>query len=392
MLTTLNHPVRNLTSEFRSVAFDSGNSEQDSKRHYLEVLACQTETPNDQNYLFLPESADSIIESYSKLLPVLINHYHYGQAGIGYGATVRARYESPNIYVTAYIMKDKTTPMGPYGTTGEMIEAIEDGALRYVSVAGEVIEGDCSICGLPYERGYRSYDEYGDRCQHYRGGRYPVRQDDGTEVLETCVVRIKKFKGWELSFVWMGADEMAEVAESRLMVAMSGTPVDSEKRDALSLSSEGGTSVGDKEVLQAEKSALETQVSAKDTEIAALKAEKTRLTGEVSAKDTEIAELKAAASEHEALIKDGETAREHAVEACLEAFTKTEPDTPEAELKVLVEAEKASLESLSLDRIYKRTDGYNGYAAKLYPEGRSSRHGTETGSEQPASRRRSRRR
>ena len=391
MLTALNHPVRNLTSEFRSVAFDSGNSDQDSKRHYLEVLACQTEVPNDQNYLFLPESADSIIESYTKLLPVLINHYRYGQAGVGYGATVSARYESPNVYVTAYIMKDKQTPMGPYGDTGEMIEAIEDGALRYVSVAGEVVEGDCSICGLPYERRYRSYDESGDRCKHYRGGRYAVRQEDGTEVLETCVVRIKKFKGWELSFVWMGADEMAEVAASRLMVAMSGTPVDSEKRDALSLSSEGGRSVSN-EVLQAEKRALETQLSAKDAEIATLQAEKTRLTGEVSAKNTEIAALKAEASEHAALIKDGQTARESAVEACVEAFTKTEPDTPESELKVLVEAEKASLESLSLDRIYKRTDGYEGYAAKLYPEGRSTKPGTETGSEQPASRRRSRRR
>ena len=386
----------------RAVQFQSEGD--DSLRHYLEVLACQTETPNDQNYLFLPESATSVVESYSEGQPCLVNHFHYGQSGIGYGATVSARYEAPNIYITAYLMKGKTTPMGPFGTTDELIDAVLDGSLKDVSVKGEVEDAECSICGMDYHTRYYhgAYYDEGERCSHYRGGRYPVKQSDGSEVLETCIVKIKKFSGWELSFVWNGSDDKAVVVNRNLqMAALSGSPMDTEKQSALSkiiLSSHpepnpqsnpnpqpthtGGGLVNDNvATLTAEKNALTAQVSAKDTEIAALTATKTDLEGQVTAKNQRITELEAQVAKNEQSVKDGEFAREKAIDACVEAFAKTELDTPADELKVKEQEERKSLETLSLEQISNREAGYVSFAEKINPTGRQTKTGAEAGSD-----------
>ena len=364
----------------------------DKKRFYFKSIAAQTEEPNDQNYLFTKEAVESFIASYKAKQPVLINHYKYGQSGIGYGATVDAHYEDPNLLITSYIMKGKDTPNGPFSTTDQLIEAMEDGSLKDVSVGGKILEGKCSICDLPYVNRYSEY-ESSDRCHHYRGGRYPVKQEDGAEeILETCFVLIQKWDGHELSLVWNASDDNALVTDMNLqMVAFisSGSPIDAEKKESLSkyyLSTQSKTegNIMNEATLTAEKNALEAQISAKDTEIASLKATSEAQETEIATLKTEVDELKKKAGENQQSIADGEFARQQAIEDCIEAFTKTEIDTEENHLKEKVEAERKSIETLSLEKIRNRTTGYMSYAKKLYPSGRVAGEQQNTGQEHAA--------
>ena len=373
--------VMTFSSGIQPVQFQSG--EDDSKRYYFEGLGCQTETENDQHYLFMPESVESVISGYTDGQSLLVNHDNWG-LNVGFGATVSGRHVSPDVFLTAYIMKDKTTPNGPFGNTEELIEAVVDKALKDLSVSGRVLEATCSICGLEYVKSgswyWDDFETHKERCNHYRGGRYPVEQENGDELMQTCIVQIKKFEPLELSLVWNGSDDKAQVTDTALrMAAMSGSPVDVDKQQKLSEvftasvspnpKTIGGNGVSDQvtiETLTAEKSALTTQIGAKDSELEILRAKATTLEAQVET-------LESDKKTNDRAIKDGEAARSKAVEECVSEFAKTEPDTAEADLKVKEDAEKAALETLSLEQIYARTEGYASFAKKLYPEGRATK-------------------
>ena len=379
-------------AKIENVSFQSGDSEKDKARHYFSVCACQTDEENDQNYLFLPESVESVIGGYSDGQPVMVNHHTWGIDGLGFGATVKGEYTDPEVVITGYIALGFTTPTGPFANTDELAAAVEEGFVNSVSVHGKVLESECSICGNDYgSRYYGRYYDYNDSetCNHVRGFKYAVKQGED-EVLETCIVRIKKFEPQELSLVWNGSDNNAKVRESGIsMAALSGVPYDAEKRDwLLSASrettepnsnpnvnqpqSDGGSSTmaaESAEVLKAQLkasevtvSSLESQIGAKDSEIETLKAS-------IKTLETEKAELKASAQENERLIADGKTARDKAISENLETFTKIYPDTKEADLQVLCDAQKGSLETFTLEQIYKNTDGYQHQVDVLYGEG-----------------------
>lgn len=400
-------------AKIESVSFQSGDSEKDKARYYFSVDACQTEEPNDQNYLFMPDSVESTIDGYSDGQPVMVNHHTWGIDGLGFGATVSGEYKDPEIVITGYIALGFGTPSGPFTNTDELAKAVEEGFVDSVSVHGKVLEAMCSICGNEYNSNYygRYYDyNDSDSCNHVRGFKYAVKKGED-EVLETCIVQIVKFEPQELSFVWSGSDSNAKVRESGMemaMAALSGVPYDVEKRDWLltaareqpnndesSNPNNGGNSpmaAQAAEVLQAQLDAsevkvesLQSQIGAKDTEIATLKAS-------IETLEKEKSELKAAAQENERLIADGKIAREKAIAVNLETFTKIYPDTSEADLQVLCSSQKESLETFSIEQIYKNTQGYQNQVDVLYPEGRVTTGGADDGDQGPAKRgRRSRR-
>ena len=223
-------------AKIESVSFQSGDSEKDKSRYYFSVDACQTQEPNDQHYLFMPDSVESTIAGYSDGQPLMVNHHTWGIDGLGFGATVGGEYNDPAIVITGYIALGFGTPSGPFMNTDELAQAVEEGFVKSVSVHGKVLEAECSICGNDYDsRYYGRYYDYNDSetCNHVRGFKYPVKQGDD-EVLEMCIVKIKKFEPQELSFVWNGSDDNAKVRDMDMaMAALSGVPYDVEKRDWL---------------------------------------------------------------------------------------------------------------------------------------------------------------
>ena len=132
------------------------------------------------------------------------------------------------------------------------------------------------------------------------------------------------------------------------------------------LQAEKATLQAENTALEAEKSALKTQVVAKDSEMEILRAKSINF-------EKQVGTLESEKKENDRAIKDGQAARTKAVDACVEAFGKTEPTLPEAELTAKADAERASLETLSLEQIYNRTEGYVSFAEKLYPEGRQTK-------------------
>ena len=83
-------------AKIESVSFQSGDSEKDKSRYYFSVDACQTQEPNDQHYLFMPDSVESTIAGYSDGQPVMVNHHTWGIDGLGFGATVGGEYNDPD--------------------------------------------------------------------------------------------------------------------------------------------------------------------------------------------------------------------------------------------------------------------------------------------------------
>ena len=380
-------------AKIESVSFQSGDSEKDKSRYYFSVDACQTQEPNDQHYLFMPDSVESTIAGYSDGQPVMVNHHTWGIDGLGFGATVSGEYKDPDIVITGYIAKGFGTPSGPFTNTDELAQAVEEGFVKSVSVHGKVLEAECSICGGDYNSRYHGryydYKDSDETCNHVRGWKYAVKQGDD-EVLEMCIVKIKKFEPQELSFVWNGSDDNAKVRDMDMaMTALSGVPYDVEKRDWLLTASRepttnpqnGGTSKMADEVLKAQLEASEVKVESLQSQLGAKDTEITSLKSSVETLETEKAELKASAQEHERLIADGKVAREKAVELNLETFTKVHPDVKESDLTVLCDAQKSSLETFSIEQIYKNTDGYQTQVDILYPEGRATTDPSGDGSD-----------
>lgn len=380
-----------------------------NKRFGIEILALQTNTPNGQNFIFMPEAMPMVAAGYQLRKPLLINHVKSGKE-LGVGHTLDAVYDesSGNLIVLSYISRGKTTPNGPFGDTDELIEAIEDGFVRDASAAGLVKKQRCSICKKDGPNDPWAWlfgfgnDPEDDSCKHIRGREYKIKDTAGVIKEVVAIAEILEFEPWELSLAWAGADDNSRIVNRDVEVNMfSNNPNDfinnlteeqivqfTNQRRTFSLPNnpevEGDPSMS-VETLQAEKTALEAQVSAKDTEIAALKQTNAALEASVTQKDTEIADLKAEKVKNEQAIADGEFAREKAIDACVEAFAKTEPDTPEAELKPKEDAERKSIETLSLEQISARAEGYESYAKKMYPNGRST---SDEGGEAPTNKRR----
>lgn len=357
-------------------------------RFYMEILGAQTEAPNFQNFQFTPQSMPGVIAKYKEGLSLMINHQKYG-LNVGFGQTTDAIFDGVNLYIQAYLSKNKTTPNGPFGNTNELIDAVVDGFLKDASLSGFVVQTQCSICEKegpldPWAFYFGMPPDY-DGCPHIRGKSYKIEDSDEEQ---KAIALIIEFLATELSLVWDGADDQARVVNKNLQLSNfvnndfdNLTPEQHTqlvqfskeyKQFSIPNPNNGGNnpmSVTQEQfnTLTAEKASLEAQVAAKDTQIASLETTKTSLEAQIVAKDQEIADFKQKETENEQAIKDGEVAREKYTELCIEAFKKTEPDTPAEELTAKVEAEKSALETFSLDQIISRTEGYESFAAKLYP-------------------------
>ena len=372
------------------------------ERFYMEILGAQTQYPNFQNFQFTDESMQYMVEGYKQGLSLMVNHTRFG-LNVGFGQSTDALFDGRNLIIQAYIKRGQTTPQGPFGNTDELIAAVEDGFLKDASVQILIMEATkCSICGKdgpmsPFSLFFGATPDP-EGCPHVRGEKYQV-EEHGQMVAKTAVAMLYKVEPTEISLVWDGADPEARVVNRNLQLSNH-----SERMPALTpehyqqlvqfnrtlhpiRSNPMSVTQEQFNALQAEKSALDTQVAAKDTQIASLEASKTALEASITEKDAEIATLKAEKAENEQAIADGAAARDKAIESCVEAFKKTEPDTPAAELEAKATTEKEQCATFSLEQIYKRTEGYESFAKKLYPSGRRTNpDAAEPGADTPPKR------
>ena len=134
-------------------------------------------------------------------------------------------------------------------------------------------------------------------------------------------------------------------------------------------------------VLEAEKTALESQVSSLETEKTALESQVETANGErdrmktqldaatetATEKDTEITKLKQEAEENKVVIADGIAAREEYEKAYVEAYVAAVGDdcTPEDE-----EAQRETAKAFPIAVLKKKTEGLQKSAADNFPTGR----------------------
>ena len=376
--------VRGIKPETFQLA--SINPQDKESRFYMEILAGQTEFPNFQGYQFTNESMGMMVEGYKQGKPQMVNH-QYSEMNVGFGETTDAAFNGRDLILQTYIRRGMQTPNGPFGSTDDLITAVEDGFLKDASIGLLIYETSCSICSKPgplspYEYYFSEHDE--DRCPHVRLREYEVDNNVGGKEMQTAYALIDKAEPLEISLVWEGADPEARVVNRNLQLSRhvqnDFDNLSSEQRDRIihfsrefhqKIKGEPKMSTITQEqfaALQSQKDAADAQIAAKDTEIASLKTVQSSFEKKIEAKDKEIAEFKSKQAENEQAIADGKVAREKAIESCLEQFKRTEPDTAADELNTKVEAEKAALETFSLDTIYKREASYESFADKMYPD------------------------
>lgn len=353
-----------------------------SDRWYFEGIAATTKEPNSQYYIFKEAAMPGLVAQYKDKQPVQVMHATYGKGGLGFGMTVDAWFENQELRIKGYLMRNKTTPLGPYGDTNELIEAVMDGTAGMLSVGVLIPDGRCSICHQKYERWY-------PKCGHYKGEEFEVIDEATGQVTgtETALIEIYEAIAQEISIVNKGSDNNADIVDMDLQLAAMNTMVfggfeppaditppqpEGVDKMALSLEAQVGT-------LTAEKGALEAQITAKDGELTAIKQTNATLEAQVTERDEKIVELEAKVAENETLVADGKTARAEGIKGALAEFTRLNPEDNEAELTPKLEAEKAMLEGLPLEKVLFLEGKYKEQADKLYPEGRTIK--TDNGGE-----------
>lgn len=112
------------------------------------------------------------------------------------------------------VLKTRYTDKNTRSKTGALIfttnipdkegkEQIKDGRLKTTSIGATIHSATCSICN-------HDVAKYG-KCEHERGGRYLVKQNDGSEKVETCFWMIHEMTAKELSFVVVPSDMYAHI-------------------------------------------------------------------------------------------------------------------------------------------------------------------------------------
>ena len=189
-----------------------------SKRHYLEIVAAREGVPNAAFVIFERSALEDMMAWYKARQPLLINHDHgsywsnkSGPGSVGYGQTTDARIEDGNLYVTAYIALGYDIPGSPLGSTDKIRDAVIDGFLHDASASIILQKGRCSICDTDY------YDW--DSCRHWRGEDAVVEDANGNKTVETCYLIAERCEAVELSLVWNGSDDYAQVSTRQLAMS-----------------------------------------------------------------------------------------------------------------------------------------------------------------------------
>ena len=356
--------TQNKTHLLQIVDNNVQGGEDSDLRHYFSLRGATTE--GNLNYLQLTLNALSqLAEGYRKGLPVLPQHdlgLFHSSRELPLGRTTDAVVMTGSLYISAYIMLDKTYRNGPYGNSNELRDAILDGAVNSVSLTYMVKKSTCSFCGESYGQG--------GACPHY-GGQLVSRQEEGkTNIPERVYEVIEEAEDVELSLVTWGADENGKIVEKMISQSAKGD-IDHDKYNLIQSQKKKETVMDEKEV-QALKDAHKTIVGAKDVEIQSLKTQVAAFNENSQAKEIndlkkQVADLEKAATDNKALIDLGKQSRADLEQAYVNAYVTVVGTEVTQEAK---DQAASSAKVFDIDTLQTMTKQLQSQAKVLNPEGK----------------------
>lgn len=232
---------------------------------------------NNQSFRFARSGLDMLAEGYTTGKPLLLNH---NRDGIGMGATTLGEVNDEGLFITWYILKNKTLPQGPLGTSEQVIESVDDGAIQDVSMGLAITASECSICGAGYDVNMPFFRI----CQNgHEQGTDVIVEKNGEKRLERAVQIITAAEAAELSLVYDGADKQAKILSKVAALRRDGMIGDAayaqfnSQFQSINLGGnpEPPQPTGDPPMsaVQAELDLYKEKLSHKDTEVRALNAE-----------------------------------------------------------------------------------------------------------------------
>ena len=308
----------------------------------------------------LQELADSYVEK-----SLLLNHL---KRPMGFGQTQVGEVLDEGLFINFYVLRGQTFPGGPLGGSDEVITALDDGCLQYVSMGFDIKASVCSICGNEFKM-------WGTCGDHYRGETYPMKEE-GRLVEKLCIEIIESCEAVELSLVYLGAERDAKVVTrlERLEGLYDDGVIDRSVVDGYYETHllDGGVTINP--LLEKDGNNMAAiELLQKDIEVLqmkdrALTAENERLSDRVENLTAKNQELSDDALKYAVYKADSELARSRALEDYGDQLVASrEGVTEEAKLSAV-----ETIKVLPLSEIYAHTEAYRGLAEARLKAGRTS--------------------
>ena len=308
----------------------------------------------------LQELADGYVEK-----TLLLNHL---KRPIGWGQTEVGEVLDEGLYINFYVLRGQTFPAGPLGGSDEVITALDDGCLQYVSMGFDIKASVCSICG-------NDFNMWMGCGEHYRGETYPVKEE-GRLVEKLCVEIIESCEAIELSLVYLGAEREAKVVTrlERLEGLYDDGVIDRSVVDGyyethlLNEPKPKPVKPDVKELDMATIESLQNEVKLLETEVRALKAEKRSETDQVTHLTKQNQDLRDDAQKYEVYKSEAAMARERALDELGVEFVASKEGVTDEER----DARIALVKPLPLGEIYQHVGAYRALAKERFQAQRDS--------------------
>ena len=376
----MENEIRFDTPIIMNAAYKLPEDQQRENRFGYESFAHSYEV-NNQHYQFTAEGLLALAAGYNDGKILSLNH---NKEGFGWGQTIAGEVrgdganEADGAYVQWYILKGKTFPTGMLGSSDEVIESIDDGCIKKVSVGCKILKSSCSVCGSEFSGRWFRYCKGPEA--HEPGHDYVVDKD-GTKSVQTCIQMIEDCEAIELSLVYDGADSNARIVNRAAALHRDGLMDDTAyaefSRSYPENQSGGGVppqpnNRGDEmptvEQLQAEAKNLNARIDTLDAEKRAAEAEKQLESDKVARLNTQIDELNADNKKFETYKAEAELAREKALEDFSVQYVAHKEGVTDKDR----DEKKDAAANLSLTEIYEQADSYRVLAEARLEAGRSS--------------------
>lgn len=329
------------------------NVQQDNRVGFR-VLAHDYEV-NSQFYQFLESGMIEMVNGFAEGKTVALNHNY---DIMGWAKTIGGEALEDGGYVPFYVLRGRTFPSGYFGSSDEVIDALNDGVLEKVSVKIKILESECSICSSGFDA-YGFFRICKGEGGHVPGDSYVIGEGENKSVA-TCVQLIKSCEAMELSLVYDGANKNARVVNKMNALHESGMIGEAayaqfQKSPIFTQFQQGGnpeppqpTGEPPMSAVQAELDLYKEKLSHKDTEVRAL-------TAELALEQDKVATLTKDNQRVDRYKQDAEFARGLILADLREQFTAHKEGVTDAEADDRVaKAKNAPLEDVFEDAQYFR--------------------------------------